>query len=72
MVLHSGASESGPILGVCKLTALHSTDTIGLGNPVIEVGPDRVVWEDLKRRSKWTHKTYTLEYGEREDRKKDG
>lgn len=70
LVLYGGANKKSPVRGVVKMGALHKIEKVGLGDPNIEVGPDKIIWEELKKLTKWTHKTYGFEWGERSERKK--
>jgi hypothetical protein len=51
--------KNGPVLGVVKL-ACFGQDTIGIGDP--DHGESEVVFEELRKTSKWTHGRYEFEY----------
>jgi hypothetical protein len=70
IVLYDGADKNSPIAGVSKIGPLYISNKIGLGDPSIEIGPDRIEWEELRRLKKWTHEKYGFEYGEKDERKK--
>jgi hypothetical protein len=64
IIIHSGGSKSGPVLGVVRLGLREYA--IGLGDPdaLLEEGDrnERVVWECLRRSNKWNHKAYEFEW----------
>jgi hypothetical protein len=58
VTLHSGTDKAGAVLGVGKIGFSSAfKNTIGLGDPDARGGAD-VMWEELRRTSRWTHSRY--------------
>ena len=68
ILLHAGDSIASPVVGVVQLHSQRSMHhTIGIGNPetLLEEGgdkTDRVIWERLRRKTKWNYRWYELEF----------
>jgi hypothetical protein len=61
LILHQGDSKDGEVLGVVKM---HRRGfTIGLGDPAGEIEGKPMLWEDLERPEKYSHKVYHFDFG---------
>jgi hypothetical protein len=58
VTLHSGVDKTGVVLGVGKIGISSAfKNTVGLGDPDVKARAN-VLWEELRRTSRWTHSCY--------------
>jgi hypothetical protein len=72
IVLHKGANNVGPIVGVVRLHIRQQEIGVGDPNYIIEDGGDqreRMVWERLRKPTMFSTKEFFFDYGEGRDRK---
>jgi hypothetical protein len=58
VVVHSGTTKEGAVMGVAHLDFFSTWNTLGVGDP--EGAPMSVVWEKMHKESFWTHMRYSF------------
>lgn len=67
VVVHSGSTKEGAVLGVAHLDYFSTSNSLGVGDP--GTAPIEVVWEKMHKESFWTHMRYSFSWDVEVERK---